>query len=807
MSAATSDIFVFSVLPPSNFMNHSIALLIALSAFLLCGRPMLARPADADTIPLTTANWIAAGPETSNFDTTFAAPFFRKTFEVGEGLTEATAYVSAGGYFNLFLNGERVGDRYLDPGVTRYDKTVLYVAFDVTDQLLKGSNAIGAVLANGFYNVDTESAWNFDEAPWRNRPALILELELGYADGSRQRISSDGSWRCTTGPITFDQLRNGEYYDNRLNLGNWTDPAYDADNWSTVTVVKGPAGQLVKQEMPAIKKTRTLTPKAISEPKPGLYVVDFGQNVAGWAGITVDEPAGTEVRMTYGERVHEDGTLDIDELGRFIKSGETQTTRYTSAGTGSEYYEPSSTYFGFQYVELEGLSDPPTETSIQAFMVNTAFDTISRFATSDTLINRLHENIQWSYLGNYHSFPEDCPHREKMGWTGDAQLVIQTGLYNYDVQTAFEKWLADFRDEQPASGAIPGIIPTSGWGYEIGHMQQPYYGPHWEGAAIAIPWQVYRWTGDTSILAENYPLMKDYLSFLTSQTTDHLLTGGIDDHKSIKTHTEGHYLSSAYYHHFLLRVAEIAEVLDRPADARELRVTAERVHGAFQEKYYDPVRGMYGQGGQTQLAVALGTGLVPDTRYAAVLEKLIMAIEAEDYHFDAGVIGVKKVIEVLLANNREDILHRLATQTDFPSFGYWLTLGASTMWQNWDGSQSRNHIMFGSIGDYFYQGLAGINPVASAPGFREVLLKPYFAPGMAHLTADHRTPLGWLRTHWQREGNRITYEVEVPAGAQVNYLLREATLTNNNYEVLTREDGDRIILPAGKHTLQLQLAK
>ena len=794
-------------------MKYRLSFILILAALLGClscsvsssaGLPPAAPPPTPSSDPLVEARWIAAGPETTDFDTTYAAPFFRRAFRVKDGLQQATAYVTAGGYFNFFLNGERVSDRFLDPAVTRYDKTVQYVRFAVTDQLTAGDNAAGVVLANGFYNVDTKSAWKFAEAPWRNRPALRFELELVYADGSRQWVRSDDSWQCTTGPITFDQLRNGEHFDARRQLGDWTSPGYATKGWQAAVEVSGPAGQLVEQRMPAIKKTVTLAPVAINEPQPGIYVVDFGQNVAGWAGITLEEPTGTEVRMTYGERIHDDGTLDIEELSRFIKSGETQTTRYTAAGTGPEYYEPSTTYFGFQYVEIEGLSRPPTGESVRAFMVNTAFDTIGRFRTSDTLINRLHENIQWSYLGNYHSFPEDCPHREKMGWTGDAQLTTDLALYNYDVASAMHKWLADFRDEQPGSGALPGIIPTSGWGYGIGHMKQPYYGPHWEGAAIAIPWQVYRWTADTSILRENYALMTNYLAFLESQTEGHLLTGGIDDHKSIKTHTEGHYLSSAYYHQFLQQVAAIAEVLDRPADARELRATAAQVHTAFQDKYYHPEKGIYGEGGQTQLAVALGTGLVPEARYQAVLDQLIASIQEEDYHFDAGVVGVKKVIEVLLDNDRPDILHRLATQRDFPSFGYWLTLGANTMWQNWDGSQSRNHIMFGSIGEYFYRGLAGINPVTSAPGFRRVLLKPYFAPGMDHLTADHRTPLGWLRTQWQRtEDDRITYRVEVPAGSQVEVRLREVELVTGDYQTVGQDD--RVLLPAGSHTLQLQL--
>ena len=753
------------------------------------------------------SEWIAAGPEFETFDTTYPAPYFRKSFEVGRDLHSATAYVTAGGYFTFYLNGRKVEDRLLDPAVTRYDKTVEYVTFDVTEQLAFGANVTGAVLANGFYNVNTESAWQFDRAPWRNRPALLVELLLEYRDGSTQRIVSDDSWKWSYGPIIFNQLRNGEYYDSRLDLSDWSTPVYDDEKWQAATEVTGPRGRLCEQVMPPIKKTKTLAPVAITEPEPGLYVVDFGQNIAGWAGLTIDEPAGTEVRITYGERLYDDGTLDIEELGRFIKSGETQTTRYVASSDPAQYYEPWTTYFGFQYVEIEGLSQPPTEETIAAFMINTAFDTVGYFETSNLLINQLHENIRWSYLGNFHSFPEDCPHREKMGWTGDAQLVIETGLFNFDVRTAFAKWLGDFRDEQPASGALPGILPTSGWGYEIGHMKQPYYGPHWEGAAVTIPWQVYRWTGDTTMLRDNYGMMTSYLDFLHSQTAGSLLLGGIDDHKSIKTHTEGHYLSSAYYHWLLTLAADIAVVLGKDGDARTFTENASEVAAAFAEKYFDATDTTYGGGGQTPLAVALGCGLVPPDLYPTVLTKLVDTIRAENYHFDAGVIGVKKVIEVLLANGYEDVLYRMATRTDFPSFGHWVAEGANTMWQNWDGSQSRNHIMFGSIGDFFYQGLAGIRPSASAPGFREVTVQPFFPEDMNHLSARHRTPRGWLTTEWVRDpsaGGTIAYSLVVPPKAEVTLRLKDYSPLAAPTELARDADGYRIVrFGPGTHTLQL----
>jgi alpha-L-rhamnosidase len=786
-------------------MNTRIRLLLLLLSLSIAGVncQRATAPQASEVAPFSEATWIAAGPELADFDTTYPAPYFRKAFDIEGNLRSATAYVTAGGYFTLYLNGEKIGDRLLDPAVTRYDKTVRYVTFDVTDELTTGNHAIGAVLANGFYNVHTESAWQFDQAPWRNRPALKLELLLEYADGHSQRIGTDETWSWSYGPITFNQLRNGEHYDARLELGDWSDPGYDGSDWLAATAVTGPTGKLVDQRMPPIRKSDTLAPVAINEPLPGTYLIDFGQNIAGWADIRLNEAAGTEVTMVYGERVREDGTIDIEELSRFIRTGETQTTRYTSAGTPNAYYEPWTTYFGFQYVQIEGLSEAPTPESIRAFAIHTDFDTVGRFETSDTLINRLHENIRWSYLGNFHSFPEDCPHREKMGWTGDAQLVIETGLFNFDVRSAFTKWLADFRDEQPASGALPGIIPTSGWGYEIGHAKQPYYGPHWEGAAITIPWQVYRWTGDTSILRENYRLMTNYLAFLDSQTQGDLLTGGIDDHKSINTHTEGHYLSTAYYHWMLQLVGGVAQVLGLPEEAEGFNSHAKEIQSAFHDKYFDPTDTTYLGGGQTPMAVALGCGLVPDDTYPSVLARLIDTIRAENYHFDAGVVGVKQIIEVLLKNNRPAILHKLATRTDFPSFGYWLTLGANTMWQNWDGSQSRNHIMFGSIGDYFYRGLAGINPVTSAPGFRRIRLAPYFPEDMDHLAADHRTPHGWLRTRWRRENDQIEYTVEIPPGTEAIFQLNGIRVSGNEY---LPKDG-QLILPPGMHTLSLNYAR
>ncbi|MDX1285265.1 MAG: family 78 glycoside hydrolase catalytic domain, partial [Draconibacterium sp.] len=409
--------------------------------------------------------WISFAPETAEYKTTEPAPYFRKEFNVDDEIEAATLKIAGVGYYEFYLNGQKVGDHLLAPAVTRYDKTILFEEFDVTKYLYKGLNTTGSILGNGFYNIDTESAWDYDEAPWRGRPAFTCELEVQYKNGKSFVLHSDSTWKTSFGPIIFNQLRNGETYDANKNLKGWNSNGFDDSQWSNAFSINNPTKKFTKQEMPPIKKTKTLQPVSITEPVDGKYLVDFGQNISGWAKININEPKGDTIKLKYGERIYENGLLDQKELSRFIWTGETQTTNYISDGTANQEYEPRFTYFGFQYIQVEGLSQALKPRDIEAYMMNTAFDTIGYFECSNELLNQIHNNIQWSYLGNYHSFPEDCPHREKMAWTGDAQLVIETALFNYDAFSAYKKWMRDFRDEQQESGDLPGIVPTSGWGY------------------------------------------------------------------------------------------------------------------------------------------------------------------------------------------------------------------------------------------------------------------------------------------------------------------------------------------------------
>jgi len=718
------------------------------------------------------AEWITAIEKTDLYDSTTAAPFFRKEFKIPNTVKSAEAHVSGIGYFEFYLNGKKVGDHVLDPAFTRYDKRVKYLSFDILEYITEDSNVAGGIVGNGFYNVDTKSAWEFDKAPWRSTPAFICEIVIEYENGEMVVIKTDESWKFATGPIIFDQIRNGEIYDARKKIEGWCHAGYDDSSWQHVYTGNGPKGILSRQVMPPIQKVKTLHPISINEPEEGIFLVDFGQNISGWARISLDEKKGKEIILRYGERIDKDGNLDTEELSRFIFTGETQTTRYISDGSKNQEYEPKFTYFGFQYVEVSGISRKLDPENIEAYMIHTDFEEVGYFECSNPLFNKIHENIKWSYLGNYHGYPEDCPHREKMAWTGDGQLVIETGLFNFDAASAYLKWMDDHVDEQRPNGDLPGIIPTSGWGYEHGKDPdtRPYgYGPHWEGSAIVIPWVLYKHSGNSEILRTYYPMMSKYMSHLEIVSNKYLLDFGIDDHKSIVTHTDGGYISSAYYAWFSDIMEDVAGIIGQKKDVIRYNQLHKKIASSFHEKYYNPDSNTYGNGGQTQMALALSCGIIPQEIEQQVFNTFLAEIEKREYHFDCGVVGLRKVIDILLAFDRKDILYKMANQKSFPSFGNWIAQGANTMWQNWDGSQSRNHIMFGSIGDYFYYGLAGINPTLEDPGFKKILLYPQFPDDLTYLKCGHKTPFGWIKTHWQKNNGIINYELTVPQNTKTEF--------------------------------------
>jgi len=685
-----------------------------------------------------------------------SSPLFRKTVEIGGPLRRATATICGLGYYELRINGEKIGDHVLDPVFTRYDKRALYVTYDVTRNLHRGRNALGVMLGNGFYNQHARDAWDFDRAPWRAQPALRMQLRLEFADGRVRTIGTDETWRAHTGPVVLDGVRNGEFYDARREWPGWDRADFDDRQWPAAEVVDGPKGVLRAQMMPPVRVMETLAPIRVTEPQPGVFVFDLGQTIAGWAQIRVTGPEGTAIVLGYGEQLAADGTLDRGAIATLVYQGPFQTDSYTLAGRGVETWEPRFTYHGFRYVEVTGWPGRPDLDSLRGRVVHTGFSRAGSFECSNALLNTIQRLTLWAYRGNFVGIPTDCPHREKNGWTGDAQLACELGLLNFDNAPAYEKWMGDFRDEQPASGEFPGIVPTSGWGYGVG--------PAWDSAHVLIPWYLYVYQGDRRVLEDNYASMKRYVDFLGTRARDHMVDYGLADWCPARTETPASVTSTAYYYVDALTLSRVAELLGQPDDAQRYAELAARIFDAFNAAH-NRGNGLYANGSQTALACALYQGLVPADQREWVAQRLVEAVEATDGHLDCGILGAKYLFRALTDAGRADVAYRVATQTTPPSYGDWVRRGATTLWEDWGGNASRDHIMFGDISAWFYSALAGINPDPRRPGFRHTIIRPHPVGDLTWVRAEHQSPYGPVGSAWELAAGGLTLRVTVPPNA------------------------------------------
>jgi len=706
------------------------------------------------------------------------SPLLRKRFEAPKPVKRATAYVCGLGFYELSINGKRVGDSVLDPAFTRYDKRDLYVTYDVTNLVKQGANAIGVMLGNGWYNCHSRDSWDFDRAPWRNTPRLLFQMRIEYADGSSDLIASDDSWKTTTGPIVFDCIRNGETYDARLERRGWDTAGYSDADWTPALIVDGPGGKLVAQKAHPVKVIETIKAVKITEPKPGAFVFDFGCNIAGWGRLTVAAPIGTKVTIRYDERLHPDGTLNQHNAAH-IRTGSFQTDTYITKGVGAETWQPRFVYAGFRYAQVEGYPGRPTRASLQALVLHTSFEKTGEFECSNDLLNAIQRNTLRSYVSNFLGYPTDCPHREKNGWTGDAQVATETGLYNFGAEPNYARWMYDFDDCQkrigedavaswigsPGSsreqeGDLPGIVPSGTWGYGTG--------PAWDSAYLLIPWHVYLYRGDADVLKAHYDGMKRYVDFLTSRSQDHIVDYGLGDWCPPEGGAGGHktpraLTSTAYYCVDASIVSKVAGMLGKTDDARKYAELADQIKSAFQTRFYNPETATYEGDEQCGMACAIYQGLVPEREKAKVMMALVADIERRDGHLWAGILGAKYVMHALTDNGRADVAYEIATKRDWPSWGYWIDQGATSLWEDWRGGGSQNHIMFGDIGAWFYQALAGINPDPAKPGFKHIIIHPRPVVDLKWVRAWHKSPYGVIRSSWKRVGGRFALDIEIPA--------------------------------------------
>ena len=727
-----------------------------------------------ETGMMSTGSWKGAWISDGHGIEQTVAPYIRKSFRLVKTVSSARAYVSAGGLFEMHINGQRVGNHELDPAYTRFDRRLLYVTFDVTSLLRNGENAAGFLLGNGWYNHQSTAVWNFDKAPWRNRPAVCADIRITYTDGTTETISTGKDWRTTLSPVMFNSIYTAEHHDARREIPGWSTPGYRDTAWKPVILRSAPAPMIVAQAMHPIRATRAIPSVSVKKWSDTSYVFDIGQNISGVSELRIRGQRGTIIRMKHGERLRTDGRVDQSNIDVHYRpkddSDPFQTDVFILSGAGMETFRPRFNYKGFQYVELTSSSPVEIDTSsLTGYFMHSDVPAVGRISSSNPILDAIWRATNQSYLSNLFGYPTDCPQREKNGWTGDAHIASETGLYNFDGITIYEKWLADHRDEQQPNGVLPSIIPTGGWGYEWGN------GPDWTSTIAIIPWNIYLFYGDTALLAACYENIRRYVDRITEVSADGITTWGLGDWVPVKSKTPVDLTSTAYYYKDAEILSKAARILGKSTDAAKYQALADKIKAAFHRKFYRPERHIYGSGFQTELSVPLHFGLVPDSLRTAVAEQLAARVRADGKHIDVGLLGTKSILNALSENGYADLAYEVALQEDFPSWGWWIRNGATTLFENWPVDAQRdismNHIMFGEIGAWFYKGPGGIRPLESHPGFRRVALTPHFVTGLDRFSAEYGSVRGKILSDWERRNKSVRYKIEIPSGMEASLTL------------------------------------
>ena len=708
------------------------------------------------------------------------APYFRKEFEITKKIITARAYIAVGGLYELEINGKRVGDHRLDPMYTRFDRRTLYVTYDVTSHLLAGENVIGALLGNGWYNHQSTAVWYFHEAPWRARPKFCLDLRITYEDGSEEIISTDKNWKTSLSPIIFNSIYTAEHYDARLEQPGWSKVRFDDSNWEESIITSSPSKNIVAQVMYPIRNVKEVKVKSVRKINSNKYIFDLGRNISGITRINVSGKRGTTLRLTHSEKLDNNGDIDQSNIDLHYRptddSDPFQTDIYILSGEGKETFAPRFNYKGFQYVEV--VSDKPiklTKESLVGFFMHSDVPPIGLIKSSNNTLNKIWEATNNSYLSNLFGYPTDCPQREKNGWTGDAHIAIETGLFSFDGITIYEKWLDDHRDEQQPNGVLPAIIPTSGWGYQWAN------GPDWTSTIAIIPWNIYLFYGDSQPLKENYENIKRYVDHIAEISPSHLTDWGLGDWVPVKSKSSVEFTSSIYYYVDALILAKAAKILKKKLDYEKYYSLSKNIADAINAKYLNTKTGIYGSGFQTELSAALFWGIVPENFRKKVAENLAKRVIADNNFIDVGLLGTKTILNALSENGYADIAYKVASQETYPSWGWWIVNGATTLFENWsigtksDGSQ--NHIMFGEIGAWYYKALGGINPDPTMPGFKNVILKPNFVVNLDQFEAKHNGPYGEIVSSWKRSEDKVVYNVTIPPNSMGTLFLAGKSVT------------------------------
>lgn len=750
------------------------------------------------------AKWIEIESDTARYS---PSPHFRKEFTVEKNISSARIYVTSHGYYEFHLNGKKVGDQVLTPGWTSYGKRLQYQVYDVTGQLVKGKNAMGAVLGDGWFR--STLGWGSNWAVYGKRLGLFAQLRIVYSDGTESIIGTDETWRANQdGAIRMSDVYNGETYDATKKLTGWNLPGFDESKWTKVTTSNYKFNLIASESVP-IKKIQEIKPVKVFRSPKGILLVDMGQNMVGWLRLKVTGPKGTIVTLRHAEVLDKYGEFYTENL----RSAKCQLT-YTLAGNGEEVYEPRFTFMGFRYVEVTGFPGTLNIDNLTGIVVHSDMRPTGTFECSNPLINQLQHNITWGQKGNFVDVPTDCPQRdERLGWTGDAQAFSRTAAFNFDVDPFFTKWLKDLALDQRQSGEVPDVIPDV-----LNRQDAPVIQPSagWGDVAVIVPWTMYTVYGDKKLLETQYPSMKKWVEYIRKKAGDsYQWRGGskygdwlfyhppVNNHTEADGYTEPDFVATAYYAYSTSLLAQAAKALGKTDDDKTYNDLYNKIREVFIHEYITP-SGRIGSGSQTSYVLALKFGLIPDNLKKNAADFLVADIRSRRNHISTGFLGTIYIAHELSNAGYTDVAYDLVLQQTYPSWLYPVKMGATTIWERWDGQKtdstfqdagmnSFNHYAYGAIGDWMYRVSAGIE--TAGPGYRHLNIQPHPTSKLSFAKASYESSYGKISSGWERKDGKIIVNVSIPpnSDAVINLpaddpskvKLNGAALNQNEFTVMT----------------------
>ena len=729
-------------------------------------------------------------------------PLFRKEFVAKKSIANALIFISGLGHYELSMNGEKISNSFLAPGWTHYDKRILYNTYNVTAHVRKGSNAIGAIVGNGFYNINRERYYKLTVA--YGLPKLICKLQLTYTDGTTEVIVSDNSWKTTPSPVLFSSIFGGEDYDANLEQQGWDRSQFDDRSWKEALVVKAPAGNLEAEKDFPVKVNDTISVTKISEPRKGVFVYDFGQNASGIIELKVKGKKGQVIKLSPAELITDSGLVNQNATGKPYYFA------YTIKGDKVETWKPRFTYYGFRYVQVEGAV--PSETndndslphlsSLLSFHTGNSAPSNGTFETSNELFNRINHLIRWAIKSNLQSVVTDCPHREKLSWLEQDYLMGGSIHANYEVYHLYRKLVYDMMDAQTPEGLVPDIAP------EFVFFDDKGYGfrdsPEWGSAAVVVPWLLYKWYGDQDIIRTAYPMMKRYVEYLKSKSEAHIISYGLGDwfdygpnRPGVAQLTPKALTATAIYYYDVKLLSTMAALLNDGAAANQYNKWAEEIKKAFNEKFFNAALKVYATGSQTAMSMPLCVGLVDEKHRDAVFKNLVDSIRASGKKLTAGDIGFHFLVQALHEGGASQLLYEMNYRDDVPGYGFQLRKGATALTESWPAlaEVSNNHLMLGHIMEWFYAGLGGINQSENSVAYKEIIIRPEPVGDITYVKATRNSVYGTILSEWRKSGQGMEYQVRIPANSSATIYLpaNQQSRISVNDELISASNSVRVL--------------